>query len=132
MAVRAALGAGRGRLAGQALTESVLLGLAGGAAGLVVAQWAIGLVRRLIPAGLPLLGVQHIGLDGRVLLFTFSISILTGLVFGLLPAWHIAREDVNQSLKDGGRCPETCGAGCEPGSSSAKSLSPRCCSSAPG
>ena len=105
MAVRAALGAGRGRLAGQALTESVLLGLAGGAAGLVVAQWAIGLVRRLVPAGLPLLGVQHIGLDGRVLLFTFSISILTGLVFGLLPAWHIAREDVNQSLKDGGRSP---------------------------
>jgi putative ABC transport system permease protein len=105
MAVRAALGAGWGRLAGQALTESVLLGLAGGAAGLVVAQWAIGLVRRLVPAGLPLLGVQHIGLDGRVLLFTFSISILTGLVFGLLPAWHIAREDVNQSLKDGGRSP---------------------------
>ena len=105
MAVRAALGAGRGRLAGQALTESVLLGLAGGAAGLVVAQWAIGLVRRLVPAGLPLLGVQHIGLDGRVLLFTFSVSILTGLVFGLLPAWHIAREDVNQSLKDGGRSP---------------------------
>ena len=105
MAVRAALGAGRGRLAGQALTESVLLGLAGGAAGLVVAQWAIGLVRRLVPAGLPLLGVQHIGLDGRVLLFTFSISILTGLVFGLLPAWHIAREDVNLSLKDGGRSP---------------------------
>ena len=105
MAVRAALGAGRGRLAGQALTESVLLGLAGGAAGLVVAQWAIGLVRRLVPAGLPLLGVQHIGLDGRVLLFTFSISILTGLVFGLLPAWHIACDDVNQSLKDGGRSP---------------------------
>ena len=56
MAVRAALGAGRGRLAGQALTESVLLGLAGGAAGLVVAHWAIGLLRRLVPAGLPLLG----------------------------------------------------------------------------
>ena len=105
MAVRAALGAGRGRLAGQALTESVLLGLAGGAAGLIVAQWAIGLIRRLVPAGLPLVGVQHIGLDGRVLLFTFSISILTGLVFGLLPAWHIAREDVNESLKDGGRSP---------------------------
>jgi putative ABC transport system permease protein len=105
MAVRAALGAGRARLAGQALTESVLLGLAGGIAGLVVAQWAIGLVRRLVPAGLPLLGVQHIGLDGRVLLFTFSISILTGLVFGLLPAWHIARQDVNLSLKDGGRSP---------------------------
>jgi putative ABC transport system permease protein len=105
MAVRAALGAGRGRLAGQALTESVLLGLAGGAAGLIVAHWGIGLLRRLAPAGVPLLGVQNIGLDGRVLLFTFVISILTGVVFGLLPAWHIAREDVNASLKEGGRSP---------------------------
>ena len=105
MAVRAALGAGRGRLAGQALSESVLLGLAGGVAGLVVATWGIRLLRGLIPAGLPLVGVQHLGLDGRVLLFTFVLSILTGLVFGLLPAWQIAREDVNQSLKDGGRCP---------------------------
>jgi putative ABC transport system permease protein len=59
----------------------------------------------LIPAGLPLIGVQHLGLDGRVLLFTFVLSILTGLVFGLLPAWQIAREDVNRSLKDGGRSP---------------------------
>ena len=105
IAVRAALGAGRGRLAGQALTESVLLGLAGGAAGLVVAHWAIRLLRGLIPAGVPLLGVQHLGLNLRVLLFTFLISALTGLVFGLLPAWHIIREDVNQSLKDAGRSP---------------------------
>jgi predicted permease len=105
MAVRAALGAGRARLAGQTLTESVLLGLAGGLAGLAVAQWGIGLLRRLIPAGVPLLGVQHLGLDRRVLLFTLVISLLTGLVFGLLPAWHVAREDVNAALKDGGRSP---------------------------
>jgi putative ABC transport system permease protein len=105
MAVRAALGAGRGRLAGQALTESVLLGLAGGAAGLLVAVWGIRLLRGLIPAGLSLVGVQHVGLDSRVLLFTFVLSILTGLVFGLLPAWQIAREDVNESLKEGGRSP---------------------------
>jgi putative ABC transport system permease protein len=105
MAVRAALGAGRGRLAGQALTESVLLGLAGGAAGLAVAYWAIGLLRRLMPAGLPVFGLQHLALDRRMLLFTFLISILTGLLFGLLPAWHIAREDVNESLKEGGRLP---------------------------
>jgi predicted permease len=105
MAVRAALGAGRARLAGQALTESVLLGLAGGAAGLFVAQWAIGLLRRLVPAGLPLLGAQHLGLDRRVLLFTFALSVVTGLIFGLLPAWQVAREDVNAVLKDGGRSP---------------------------
>src|SRR4029450_3223996 len=85
MAVRAALGAGRGRLAGQALTESVLLGLAGGGggggggggAGWMWAVWGIRLVRNLIPAGLPLVGVQHLGLDGRVLVFTFVLSILT-------------------------------------------------------
>jgi len=105
MAVRAALGAGRGRLAGQALTESVLLGLAGGAAGLAVAHWAIRLLRALIPPGLPVLGMQNLGLDRRVLLFTFLVSILTGLIFGVLPAWHIAREDVNESLRDGGRSP---------------------------
>ena len=105
MAVRAALGAGRGRLAGQALTESVLLGLAGGAAGLLVALFGIRVLRGLIPAGVPLAGVQHLGLDGRVLLFTCALSILTGLVFGLLPAWHIAREDANQSLKEEGRSP---------------------------
>src|SRR5262245_18040776 len=105
MAVRAALGAGRGRLAGQALTESVLLGLAGGAAGLLVALFGIRVLRGLIPAGVPLAGVQHLGLDGRVLLFTCALSILTGLVFGLLPAWHIAREDASQSLKEGGRSP---------------------------
>jgi predicted permease len=105
MAVRAALGAGRGRLAGQALTESVLLGLAGGAAGLAVAYWAIGLIRRLMPAGLPVFGLQHLALDRRMLVFTLLISILTGFLFGLLPAWHIAREDVNESLKEGGRSP---------------------------
>jgi putative ABC transport system permease protein len=103
MAVRAALGAGRARLAGQALTESVVLGLAGGIAGLLVAYWGIGLLRGLVPAGMPLLGVHHLGLDRRVLLFTLAISLVTGLIFGLLPAWQIAHEDVNQSLKDGGR-----------------------------
>ena len=132
MAVRAALGAGRGRLAGQALTESLLLGLGGGAAGLIVAHWAIGLLRGLVPAGLPLLGVQNIGLDGRVLLFTFLISIATGMVFGLLPAWHIAREDVN-AVAEGRRtlARATSAAACAPGSSSAKSRWPRCSSSAP-
>lgn len=105
MAVRAALGAGRARLAGQALTESVLLALAGGAAGLLVARWGIELLRRLAPAGVPVLGVAHLGLDTRVLAFTFLISVVTGLLFGMLPAWQLASQDVNDSLKDGGRSP---------------------------
>ena len=105
MAVRSAMGAGRPRLVGQALTESVMLGLAGGAAGLLVARWGIGLIRALAPQGVPVLGVEHLGLDARVLAFTVLLSIATGLLFGLLPAWHLASQDVNESLKDGGRSP---------------------------
>jgi putative ABC transport system permease protein len=103
MAVRAALGAGRLRLAAQTLTESVLLALCGGAAGLLVALWGIQLLRQLAPQGVPVLGVDHVGLDSRVLAFTFILSIGTGVLFGLLPAWHLASQDVNESLKDGGR-----------------------------
>jgi putative ABC transport system permease protein len=103
MAVRAALGAGRLRLAGQALTESVLLALCGGACGVLVAKWGIELLRQLAPQGVPVLGVDHVGLDPRVLAFTFVLSIGTGLLFGLLPAWHLASQDVNEALKDGGR-----------------------------
>ena len=103
MAVRAALGAGRMRLAGQTLTESVLLALCGGAGGVLVAKWGIELLRQLAPQGVPVLGVDHVGLDPRVLAFTFFLSIGTGLLFGLLPAWHLASQDVNESLKDGGR-----------------------------
>ena len=105
MAVRAALGAGRLRLAGQTITESVLLALCGGAAGLLVAVWGIRLLRQLAPQGVPVLGVDRVGLDSRVLVFTFFLSIATGLLFGLLPAWHLASQDVNESLKDGGRTP---------------------------
>lgn len=103
MAVRAALGAGRARMAGQALTESLLLGLLGGAAGLLVAHWGIDVLRRLAPANVPVLGINDIGLDPRVLIFTLMLSIATGLLFGLLPAWHVASQDVNESLKEGGR-----------------------------
>jgi predicted permease len=103
MAVRAALGAGRTRLAGQALTESLLLGLVGGALGLLVARWGIDLLRTLAPRGVPVLGLQDLGLDARVLAFALLISIASGVLFGLLPAWHLAGQDVNDSLKDGGR-----------------------------
>jgi len=103
MAVRAALGAGRRRLAGQALTESVLLAIIGGLAGLVVAHAGINVLRQLTPAGLPILGMAAVTLDLPVLLFTFLLSIGAGLAFGLLPAWHLASQDVNESLKDGAR-----------------------------
>jgi putative ABC transport system permease protein len=105
MAVRAAVGAGRARLAGQMLTESLLLALLGGGAGLVVAWWGIALLRQLAPEGIPLVGLPHMGLDPRVLAFTAGLSILTGVLFGFLPAWHLAGQDVNASLKDGGRSP---------------------------
>jgi predicted permease len=103
MAVRSALGAGRLRLAGQTLTESVLLAIVGGTAGLLVALWGIQLLRQLAPQGVPVLGLDHVGLEPRVLVFTFVLSVGTGVLFGLLPAWHLASQDVSESLKDGGR-----------------------------
>jgi putative ABC transport system permease protein len=105
MAVRAAVGAGRTRLAGQMLTESLVLATVGGAAGLLVAWWGIGLLRQLAPDGVPLLGLSHVRLEPRVVAFTAAVTLATGLLFGLLPAWHLATQDVNASLKDGGRSP---------------------------
>jgi putative ABC transport system permease protein len=103
MAVRAAVGAARWRLAGQALTESVVLALLGGAAGLLVAYWGIELLRQITPRGVPVLGVDQVRLNPSVLTFTLLLSIVTGLVFGILPAWQLASQDVNESLKEGGR-----------------------------
>jgi len=99
--VRAALGAGRSRLVRQMLTESVLLSVIGGAAGLLLANWGIDLLLTLKPANLPRLA--EIGIDTRVLAFTLSISVVTGLVFGLLPALSSTRLNLNESLKEGGR-----------------------------
>jgi putative ABC transport system permease protein len=99
--IRAALGAGRGRLVRQMLTESVLLALLGGAGGLVLALWSIDLLQSLKPANLPRL--SDISIDARVLLFTLSVSVLTGLVFGLVPALNSSRLNVNEALKEGGR-----------------------------
>jgi putative ABC transport system permease protein len=103
MAVRAALGAGRARLIGQTLMESSVLGIVGGAAGLVVAFWGIGVLRQLAPGDTQVVGVAHLGLDWRVVFFTLILSLATGVLFGLLPAWHLAGQDVNAALKDGGR-----------------------------
>jgi putative ABC transport system permease protein len=105
MAVRAAVGAGRWRIAGQALTESVVLAIMGGAAGLLVAYWGIDVLRQITPRGVEVLGVDELRLDPRVLGFTFLLSMASGLLFGLLPAWHLASQDVNDALKDGGRSP---------------------------
>lgn len=101
MAVRAALGAGSGRLVSQMLTESVLLALAGGAGGLLLAQTGLRALLALAPKDLPRL--VTISIDGRVLAFTLGISVLTGILFGLLPAWSATRASVGEGLKDSGR-----------------------------
>ena len=99
--IRSALGAGRWRLIRQLLTESVLVSIAGGALAVVFAIWGTSLLVALKPEKLPRLG--EIGVDLRVLGFTFGVSLLTGIVFGLLPAWTASRGGVNEALKEGGR-----------------------------
>src|SRR5689334_17113451 len=105
MAIRAALGAGWQRLVRQLLTESVLLGVMGGAAGLLIAKWSLYVVRTINPGNVPRL--EFIGIDGTVLAFTFGISIFTGVVFGLAPALRSARVDLSSSLKAGGRATQS-------------------------
>ena len=99
--IRSALGASRARLVGQMLTESTLLSLVGGAAGLLLAKWGVDLLIALKPANLPRL--SSIAIDGSVLAFAVGVSFLTGIVFGLVPAFSASRLDVNEALKEGGR-----------------------------
>jgi predicted permease len=101
VAVRTALGASWTRVVRQLLTESVLLSLAGGAAGLLIAEWSLYIVRTVNPGNIPRLDV--IGIDARVLAFTFAVSIITGIVFGLAPALRSVRLDLSSALKSGGR-----------------------------
>jgi putative ABC transport system permease protein len=101
IAVRSALGAGRGRLVRLLLTESVALALAGGVLGALAAFWAVSLLPRFAPAGMPRLGSIHV--DGLVLLFALAVSVATGVLFGLVPALEASRVSLSQKLKEGGR-----------------------------
>jgi putative ABC transport system permease protein len=100
-AIRAALGAGRGRLLRQSLTESVLLALAGGGLGLLFAALGTRAALNALPTGLP--RADEVGLDARVLLFTAAISLLTGLLAGLAPALKTSQRRLAETLKESGR-----------------------------
>ena len=100
-AIRSALGAGTARIVRQLLTESVLLGLAGGAVGLLLAKLALQTLLAALTDVLP--RIEEIALDSHVLIFTAGLSILTGLVFGLAPAIRLLRPNLTETLKEGGR-----------------------------
>jgi putative ABC transport system permease protein len=101
LAVRTALGAGRGRLIRQMLTESLLLAAAGGACGLLLAAWSMDLLRILLPPDMPRAG--DIRMDQGVIAFALIVSAAAGVLFGLLPAWRVSTVNVNDALKAGSR-----------------------------
>ncbi|MGH9837909.1 MAG: ABC transporter permease [Blastocatellia bacterium] len=107
IAIRAALGATRFRLVRQMLTESLLLAMAGGALGVLLALFGSDALLAFSPADLPRVGEAGIApialIDGRMLLFSLALSLLAGLVFGLAPAWQATKTDLNIELKEGGR-----------------------------
>jgi putative ABC transport system permease protein len=101
ISIRSALGASQWRLMRQLLSESVLLGLCGGLAGILLARWGLDALLALAPPALTRAG--EIRLDTGVLIFSLVLSVATGLVFGIAPAWLAARTDVNEALKQGSR-----------------------------
>jgi len=101
MAVRLALGASRGRIVRQMLTESMLLSLIGGAAGIATAVGTLGFILRFVPSNIPRL--NEVRIDWVVLAFALLISILTGLVFGLAPALHSTKGSLSSAIREGGR-----------------------------
>ncbi len=101
LAVRTALGAGRRHLIRQMLGESLLLALAGGALGMLLAAWSMDLLRVLLPAEVPRVG--DIRIDAGVVAFALVVSAAAGLLFGILPAWRACGMNVNEALKSGSR-----------------------------
>ena len=105
VAIRSALGASRWRVIRQLLTESIVLSLVGGGAGLLIAYWGVPALVAVLPQSqlnaMPFLKSLH--LDAGILAFSFGLSLLTGLVFGLAPAVQSSRLDLNEVLKEGGR-----------------------------
>ena len=101
IAVRAALGAGRMRLLRQLLTESITLSVLGGVAGIVLGSWCVKALLALNPISIP--SYNKIGIDLTVLVFTLAASVITGVVFGLAPAWQTLRFDLSAALKGAGR-----------------------------
>jgi putative ABC transport system permease protein len=103
LAVRAALGAGRGRLIRQMLAESALLSLLGAGAGLVLGWWAILALRTTVAERLPIQRLEQVGIDGKVLLFTAAAALVSAFIFGIAPALTSAGARLTETLKDGGR-----------------------------
>ena len=101
IAVRTAMGAGRGRIIRQLVTEHVILSLLGGTLGVFAANWGLNLLMALAPADFP--RRNDIAIDLRVLAFSFLLTLITGVVFGLIPAFGATRMDLNSVFKDGGR-----------------------------
>ncbi len=101
ISIRTALGAGRGRIVRQLLTESLVLALAGGALGVLIAKWGLDALLAFAPASLP--RAKEIGIDGGAMGFTLALSLGTGLIFGVVPAWLATGHNLNATLKEGTR-----------------------------
>ncbi|MCW5971278.1 MAG: ABC transporter permease [Blastocatellales bacterium] len=101
ISIRAALGASRARIVRQLLTESLLLAFAGGLLGAALATWGVRLLLKTAPETIPRLG--EIGIDAQAFGWTALVTLLTGILFGLAPAWQSARTNLNEALKEGGR-----------------------------